>query len=145
MLWTGMRPEELSRATPDDIDRHQKTAIIRTAKGGRTRVIPLTRQALSAWQDFDEHDCWQDVPQAAPLGRWLKDHTGIEDLRVYDLRHTYGTALARAGARLDVIAALMGHSTLELTRRYLLASVTPAALAATGHLARKPRKKAGSQ
>ncbi len=140
MLWTGMRPTELQHASPDDVDLTQKIAIIRTAKGGRTRVIPLTSQAIQAWREFENLDCWGKVPQAAPLGRWLKEHTGIEDLRVYDLRHTYGTALARRETRLDVIAALMGHSTLELTRRYTLAAVTPDALAATGRLSRKNRR-----
>ncbi len=140
LLWTGMRPDELARANPDDVDQARKIAIIKTGKGGRTRVIPLTPQALSAWQEFDRLACWHHVPQAAPLGRWLKAHTGIADLRVYDLRHTYGTALARQDTRLDVIAALMGHSTLELTRRYTLAAVSSGALAATVRLGQRPQK-----
>lgn len=134
LLWTGMRPAELARAQPDDLDLQAKTLIVRTAKGGRTRVIPLTSQAVSAWREFQRAACWQHVPQAAPLNRWLKARTGL-DIRVYDLRHAYGTALARRGTRLDVIAALMGHSTLELTRRYTLAAVTPDALTATRRLA----------
>lgn len=140
MLWTGMRPEELTRAQPDDVDLAERALIIRTAKGGRTRVVPLTSQAVSAWREFEDADCWQKVPQAAPLGRWVKDHTGIEGLRPYDLRHSYGTALARRQTRLDVIGALMGHSTLELTKRYTLAAVSPDALAATARLGLKARK-----
>lgn len=134
ILWTGARPCELDRASPDDWDHTAGTLILRTAKGGRTRVVPLTSQGTSALQEFDDADGWQHVPQAAPLGRWLKDAVGIPGLRVYDLRHSYGTALARRGTRLDVIAALMGHSTLELTRRYTLAAVTPDAETATKRL-----------
>jgi integrase len=136
LLWTGMRPAELQRAEPDDFDAKHKTVIVRTAKGGRTRVVPLTPQALAAWREFDDAETWGRVPQAAPMNRWLKKVTG-KNLRVYDLRHSYGTALARGKTRLDVIGALMGHSTLELTRRYTLAAVTPDALAATGRLGRK--------
>lgn len=143
MLWTGMRPVELDRAKPDDVNLAQRTAIIRTAKGGRVRVVPLTDQAIQAWKEFDAAECWEHVPQAAPLNRWLKDRTGIPDLRVYDLRHSYGTALARRETRLDVIGSLMGHSTLELTKRYTLAAVTPDALAATVKLAEEAGKKAG--
>ena len=132
MLWTGMRPSELQRAQPGDVN--DKAAIVRTVKGGRVRVVPLTSQAVEAWKEFDAAECWQRVPQAAPMNRWLKKRTGLPDLRVYDLRHSYGTALARRQTRLDVIGALMGHSTLELTKRYTLAALTPDALTATDRL-----------
>lgn len=139
LLWTGMRPVELARATPDDLDLEAKTVIARTAKGGRTRTIPLTAQAVSAWKEFIRDVGWDgDIPQAAPLNRWLKHITGLP-IRVYDLRHSYGTALARAGTRLDVIAALMGHSTLELARRYVLAAVSADALTATRTMGRTSR------
>lgn len=137
MLWTGMRPVELQRAQPDDVNFTTRTAVVRTAKGGRTRVIGLTPQAVAAWREFEDADCWQDMPQAAPMNRLLKKWTGIGELRVYDLRHSYGTALARRQTRLDVIGSLMGHSTLELTKRYTLAAVTPDAAAATKKLAVK--------
>jgi integrase/recombinase XerC len=134
MLWTGMRPVELNRAEPDDVDTASAILVVRTAKGGRTRVVPLTKQAISAWKEFRAADAWQRVPNTAPLNRWIKKATGM-DLRVYDLRHSYGTALATRQTRLDVIGSLMGHSTLDLTRRYTLAAVTPDALSATGRLA----------
>lgn len=163
LLWTGMRPEELLRAQPDDVNLEQRTVVVRTAKGGRARVVPLTSQAVSAWREFAAAGCWDApdnrtltkkhrqprrraehrIPHAAPLGRWLKSHTGVRDLRVYDLRHSYGTALARQQTRLDVIGALMGHSTLELTKRYTLAAVTPDALAATSKLGQKRRPEYG--
>jgi integrase len=130
LLWTGMRPIELARAKPDDVNLELRTAIIRTAKRGKVRVIPLTDQGIDAWKEFDAEDCWGNLPQAAPWNRWLKHVTGIDDLRVYDLRHSYGTALARLETRLDVIGSMMGHSTLELTKRYTLAAISPAALAA---------------
>lgn len=129
LLWTGMRPSELQRAEPGDVT--PDTVIVRTAKGGRVRVVPLTSQAKEAWKEFDAENCWHRVPKAAPMNRWLKSKTKIPDLRVYDLRHSYGTALARRQTRLDVIGVLMGHSTLELTRRYTLAAVTPDAKSAT--------------
>jgi integrase len=137
MLWTGMRPDELAKAQPDDIDLTNGAAIIRTAKGGRTRVVPLTSQAIEAWREFEDAECWGNVPQAAPMNRLLKIWTGMPELRVYDLRHSYGTALAMRETRLDVIGSLMGHSTLELTKRYTLAAVTPDAASATIRLARK--------
>lgn len=140
MLWTGMRPLELDRAKPEDVDLKAQTVIVRTVKGGRVRLIPLTSQAVQAWREFENADAWQRVPQAAPLNLWLKRITGTT-MRVYDLRHSYGTALARRQTRLDVIGALMGHSTLELTKRYTLAAITPDAAGATKRLARKTASK----
>src|SRR6185503_5511482 len=133
ILWTGMRPVELRASERDDWDVPHKTVVVRTAKGGRTRLVPLAPQALDAFKEFQQAAAWHDVPQAAPLNRWLKKVTDLE-IRVYDLRHSYGTALARRQTRLDVIGALMGHSTLELTKRYTLAAVTPDALSATARL-----------
>lgn len=143
MLWTGMRPVELQRAEREDLDLDHATIVVRTAKGGRVRVIPLTPQAVSAWKEFKAAACWKDVPQAAPLNRWLQKITKLP-IRVYDLRHSYGTALARQQARLDTIGALMGHSSLELTKRYTLAAVAPDALSATQRIsvpAKVPPKK----
>lgn len=141
MLWTGMRPAELERAEPDDVDLKHRTVIVRTAKGGRTRVVPLTAQGVSAWREFEDEDCWHRVPQSAPFNRLVKKWTGVKDLRVYDCRHSYGTQLARKNTRLDVIGALMGHSTLDLTRRYTLAAVAPEALEATARLGKKLHRK----
>lgn len=141
MLWTGLRPVELQRAEPDDYNTKLKTLIVRTAKGGRVRVLSLTSQAIAALKEFDDEDGWHHVPQAAPLNRWLKKITKL-DLRVYDLRHSYGTALALRKARLDTIASMMGHSTLELTKRYTLAAVAPDALEATRELGQRLRHKA---
>ncbi len=146
LLWTGFRPVELQHAQPEDVNLKAKTAIARTAKGGRTRVIGLTSQAVAAWKELDALDAWGRVPQAAPLNRWLKKITGLQ-LRVYDLRHSYGTALASRNTRLDVIGAMMGHSTLELTKRYTLAALAPAAFTATRKLAGRYNsgKHSGSQ
>ncbi len=159
MLWTGMRPVELHRAQPDDVNRKDKLVVVRTAKGGQARVVPLTPQALDAWKEFADAGCWEPdvtvgkriihrIPTAAPMNRLVKKWTGLSDLRVYDQRHTYGTGLARRKTRLDVIGALMGHSTLELTKRYTLAAVTPDAALAMINLARRPKKlaqKAGTR
>jgi integrase len=42
---------------------------------------------------------------------FLVGTAGIEDLRPYDLRHTFATRLLERGIHHYVISALMGHST----------------------------------
>jgi integrase len=141
LLWTGMRPVELRRAKPEDVNLKGRTQIVRTAKGGPTRTIGLTPQAVEAWREFEAVDGWErGVPNKQTMCQLVKKWTGLSDLRAYDLRHSYGTALAVRQTRLDVIAALMGHSSLEMTKRYTLAAVTPDAARATLKLAQKPKK-----
>src|SRR6185503_3828058 len=43
---------------------------------------------------------------------------GIDDFRFHDLRHTAGTRLADAGADAFTIAEILGHATLQMTKRY---------------------------
>ena len=42
----------------------------------------------------------------------------LSDFRFHDLRHTFGTRLADTGADPFVIAEIMGHSDLRMTKRY---------------------------
>ena len=42
----------------------------------------------------------------------------IEHLRIHDLRHIIGNTLVSNGATLEEVAALLGHSSTTVTRRY---------------------------
>src|SRR5580692_194490 len=44
----------------------------------------------------------------------IKDH-----FRLYDLRHTYATRAAQAGVDVLTLAALLGHTTVQMTSRYV--------------------------
>ena len=48
-----------------------------------------------------------------------RDATSAPALRFHDLRHTFGTLLARAGVTGFDIQAWMGHSSYMTTQRYL--------------------------
>ena len=51
--------------------------------------------------------------------RWK---TGLTDVRLHDLRHSYVTRAVEVGISMPVIALLLGHSTVWTTSRYLHAS-----------------------
>jgi integrase len=48
-----------------------------------------------------------------------RDDAKAPPLRFHDLRHTFGTVLARAGVSGFDIQAWMGHSSYTTTQRYL--------------------------
>jgi integrase len=55
------------------------------------------------------------------VGHWfdlaLAD-AGIKDFRFHDLRHTAASYLAMSGATSAEIAAVLGHRTLQMVKRY---------------------------
>jgi integrase len=44
---------------------------------------------------------------------------GIKDLRIHDLRHTFGTMLNARGVDLPTISSLLGHSSITMTSKYI--------------------------
>jgi integrase len=95
--------------------------LIAKGKDGKPRVLPLNHAAQNVFRILLED---------ATTGDWLftnrKDEpikaikkgfaaacarAGIENLRPYDLRHTFATRLLERGVHHFVISALLGHST----------------------------------
>ena len=44
--------------------------------------------------------------------------TGLNRFRIYDLRHTFASRMAMAGVDLVTLAALLGHSRVQMVMRY---------------------------
>lgn len=120
-LHTGMRRGELLKLTWRDVDLSRDHLHVRDPKNGRDRTLPInpearvTLMALSPGSaedrlfDFDKVDrAWQTACRIAE----------IEGLHFHDLRHTFATRLADAGADAFTIAALLGHTTIQMTSRY---------------------------
>jgi integrase len=95
-----------------------KAVLVAKGKDGKPRVLPLNRTAQNVFRVLLED---------ATTGEWLftnrKDEpikkgfaaacarAGIENLRPYDLRHTFATRLLERGVHHFVISALLGHAT----------------------------------
>ena len=47
-----------------------------------------------------------------------REKAGLQDVRFYDLRHTFVSRLVQGGVPLYDVKHLMGHKTLEMVRRY---------------------------
>ncbi|WP_244532316.1 tyrosine-type recombinase/integrase [Methylocapsa palsarum] len=48
----------------------------------------------------------------------IRDHAGIPDVHLHDLRHTVGTYAGQAGVNAFVVRDLLRHSTVAMTGRY---------------------------
>lgn len=126
---SGARAGELIGLSRGDLDLDRGIAIARDTKNGDTRVVPITGAALSALRDylnahpvignglvfrnhrgsyFHYRRAWDKARLAA----------GLDDLRFHDLRHCAASNLARSGASLAEIGAVLGHRTAETSKRY---------------------------
>jgi integrase/recombinase XerC len=133
-LNTGLRVAEMAALQWQDlaIGERKGTLTVRSGKGRKKRKIPLNVDARNALVDHGgrRYDgqakaVWEG--QRGPMTvRGLQEIVekygqlaGLPDLTAHVLRHTFGHDLAMSGTRLEEIASLMGHESLETTRRYV--------------------------
>jgi integrase len=64
----------------------------------------------------------QPIREAFTLAR---EQAGLKPIRMYNLRHSFGTALARAGVDIRTIQALMRHERITTTEQYLAYAPQP--------------------
>lgn len=119
LAWTGLRPSELMRLTPELVDLKAGIALVPTAKGGPPREIAF-RLAVPAWKKLLKADALgpfsvQSTRKSLHLACKTAD---VKPFRVYDLRHSFLSALRKAGADLSDVQAQAGHSDIALTKRY---------------------------
>jgi integrase len=130
MLETGMRPEEVYRIQPENVNLAGGFLInpFGKTKAARRRV-PLTtvaRSVLSRRMDGLEtpylFPCETDDERPVPKvnnahDRAVRD-SKVAKFRLYDLRHTWATRAAESGIDLVTLAALLGHSKIQMVLRY---------------------------
>ncbi len=64
----------------------------------------------------------QPIREAFKLAR---EEAGLKPIRMYNLRHSFGTALARGGVDIRTIQALMRHERITTTEQYLAYAPQP--------------------
>ena len=123
-LATGARKGELMSLEWPSVSLERRTVRFVDTKNGDNRTVPLAPTAvevLKAWRKgrlpvglvfpltIDGIDKpWREARAAAGLG----------DFRFHDLRHSAASYLAMSGASLMDIAAILGHKTLAMVKRY---------------------------
>jgi integrase len=125
-LGTGLRLRELLGVTPEDVTPTELLVRSETAKGGKSRTVPLraeVRQALreqiEARQVTPGQRLWPQTPWAvrkalASAGRRAK----VAPFCIHDLRRTFATRAASGGYPMSMLKDVLGHSSMETTSAY---------------------------
>jgi len=134
LLRTGMRIGELLNTRMVEVNmREQKILIYEAQKNHLGRVVYFSDDAkavLGRW--LEKRDKKQEILFYGQRGEVLSypaarmmfvkyiDRSGLshKGYTLHSLRHTYATDLLNAGMPLEVLEKLMGHTSLEVTRRY---------------------------
>jgi site-specific recombinase XerD len=134
LLRTGMRIGELLHTRVDDIKlKDRKIIILESEKNRIGRVVYFSDDAqktLNAWlrkrdpsQQFlfygKRKDFMTYTSVRTIFSRYLKK-AGLSHKKytLHCLRHTYASELLSAGMSLESLQQLLGHSSVEVTRRY---------------------------
>ena len=120
-LETGMRLGELLKLTWEDVDLQKRLALIREAKNGEGRGIPLSSRAVEVLHVMPRSiDCnrvfysWEVRSDAIKKawGNAIKK-SGLQDFHFHDLRHEATSRLFEKDLNPMEVATITGHKTLR--------------------------------
>jgi len=138
MLFAGLRVEEVAMLDVDDISIHERsgTVRIRHGKGDKERILPLNmtvRKALASWLDVrpatvstalftGKRSPRLTTRQHERIVKQVGTESQVPDVTPHWLRYTFAKRLEQHGAAIEQIRDLLGHASIETTRRYLSAA-----------------------
>ncbi len=128
---TGLRRSEACALNWGDLDLDQGTIRVRKGKGRKSRTVVVGQTSLKEIRKYREtvpHEFKDPLLQTStgrrlsPGGlrmvlRRLSERTGVY-VSSHVLRRSFATLSLRSGMDVIHLQKLMGHSTLEMTRRY---------------------------
>ena len=136
-----MRQGELLKLEWKDVDFKDRTLLVRNAKNGESRGVPLSPRALELLQCLPRSIGGKVFPttQSAIVQSWghaverarrnylsdcetdgrIPTEGFLVDLRFHDLRHEAASRLFESG-KFDMmdVASITGHKTLQMLKRY---------------------------
>lgn len=133
LMLHGLRVSEVISLHVDDITINQRSGEVRVrnGKGSKERTIPLNllgRKALASQLEVNLTPATDNLfftRTVRSLQRdvsALGDQIGVPDLTPHWLRYTFAKRLERKSVSIETIRDLLGHSTIEQTKRYLRSS-----------------------
>jgi len=135
---TGMRIAEAAALLPEDVDIKRREVVIRSGKGGKSRLAFLTGYAADVldyymqygrkavlsrgWRKHGERLFGADVATLdSAVNRELSEtckRLKIPVITCHGFRHSLGTHLLKAGCDVRHIQMILGHDKLNSTQRY---------------------------
>lgn len=121
-LETAMRRGELLGLRWENIDLERQTAFLPMTKNGSTRTVPLSKKAVAILTNLPR--CADGrVIQLTEMGmeaafRKACSRAEIVNLHFHDLRHTATSRLAEKLPNVIELAAVTGHQTIQMLKRY---------------------------
>ena len=131
-LYTGCRYGELTRILANHVNQDTGMVYINAeTKSGKGRHVPLSDEGLSFFKEqIAGKSGLEYVFTRQDASPWRKNHqsrlmkTACEQAKIdlpigfHELRHTYASLLAQAGADLLTISKLLGHADTRITSRH---------------------------
>jgi len=137
MLFGGLRVAEVVQLDKDDITIKPRSGIvrIRSGKGDKERIVPINlpaRKALASWLEVRPASTSQAVftgkrsprlttRQHERIVKQIGAESHVHELTPHWLRYTFAKRLEAKGGSIEQIRDLLGHASIETTRRYLSA------------------------
>jgi integrase/recombinase XerD len=139
---SGMRTSELCNLKVSEVDLKDQTATIVRGKGGKTRIVPIGqyashyielylkegRKRLLRGNREDPSNLFlsaigtplnRQTINRAVFDRINRNLDGEKRITCYSFRHASATGLIANGVDIAYVAQLLGHESLETTKRYL--------------------------
>lgn len=124
LITTGVRIQECLDITWDDI-RWEDRKIVIHGKGGTDRYVFICDVLLWELQTVARDKKWKLFPawtqeRVRKEMFWVsREFDNLQHFSPHTIRHTYATELAKMGANVTTIGALMGHKSIKTTQKYI--------------------------
>lgn len=136
LMHTGLRISELCHLTIYDVDMDARLIEVRKAKGNKNRSVPINQSLCVALRKYLEQERYSKKPtdrffctsrsgQISPqyvnqiIGEAVENLKWTKHVTAHILRHSFASQLIRNNAHVSSVQALLGHSDLRITSRYI--------------------------
>lgn len=133
---SGMRLSELVALNLSDVDLDEQALIVKSGKGGKSRILPIGSKAAAAirnWLPLRNNTA--DIKENAlftsskgfrlgarsvqlRLERWCLAKGVAEHIHPHMLRHSFASHLLESSRDLRAVQELLGHSSISTTQIY---------------------------
>lgn len=135
---TGARPSEIRAIEWKHLHEEMQRVVLPDSKANRPRILYCSSAAwailkgMPRFGKFVFAGAAKDTAYQNLTLAWIKvrARAGLDDVRLYDCRHTFASEAAKAGHNLPMIGALLGHTVAATTNRYVHLVGDPAMKAA---------------